>query len=153
MAPNHHLIDHHPIAFPKLDDVGDGNSAGQAAVYLSERARKVLLLILGDDLGKHMSHYLTRRIEQTTNIEVRRQTQISRMHGDKSLVAVELTSSQTDQSDTVECPAVFVFIGSVPHTRWLPRGDGGGVAFMNTWRPVKQRQLSSASWPVGRFGG
>lgn len=125
--------------------VGDGNSAGQAAVYLSERARKVLLLILGDDLGKRMSHYLTRRIEQTTNIEVRRQTQISRMHGDKSLAAVELTCSQTGQSDTVECPAVFVFIGSMPHTRWLPdaiRVDPNG--FVKTGAQVAE------SWPLRR---
>jgi thioredoxin reductase (NADPH) len=74
--------------------VGGGNSAGQAAVYLSEHASKVLLLIRGDDLGKNMSHYLVRRIEQTPNIEVRRFTAISQMHGDESLAMVELICSQ-----------------------------------------------------------
>ncbi len=69
--------------------VGDGNSAGQAAVYLSERARNVVLLIRGEDLGKHMSHYLMRRIEQTANIDVRRHTEISQLHGEKSLATVE----------------------------------------------------------------
>jgi thioredoxin reductase (NADPH) len=101
--------------------VGGGNSAGQAAVYLSEHASKVLLLIRGDDLGKNMSHYLVRRIEQTPNIEVRRFTAISQMHGDKSLATVELICSQTGQSGTIPCPAVFVFIGAgrTPHGCWM----------------------------------
>ncbi|MDN5872595.1 MAG: FAD-dependent oxidoreductase, partial [Nitrococcus sp.] len=102
--------------------VGGGNSAGQAAVYLSERASKVLLLIRGGDLGKNMSHYLTQRIDHTNNIEVRRFTEISEIHGvrgDEALAAVELTCSQPHQSDTVACLAIFVFIGAVPHTTWL----------------------------------
>jgi thioredoxin reductase (NADPH) len=125
--------------------VGGGNSAGQAAVYLSEHASKVLLLIRGDDLGKNMSHYLVRRIEQTPNIEVRRFTAISQMHGDKSLATVELICSQTGQSDTVPCPAVFVFIGAVPHTTWLPDAvqvDRNGF--------VKTGQQVAESWPLHR---
>ena len=100
--------------------VGGGNSAGQAAVYLSERCSKVLLLIRGGDLGKYMSQYLTRRIEQTPNIELRCYTEISKMQGEKSLATVVMTCRQTGQSDTIECVAVFVFIGAVPHTTWLP---------------------------------
>lgn len=100
--------------------VGDGNSAGQAAVYLSGRARKVLLFILGENLSETMSHYLTMRIDQTPNIEVRRATQISRMYGDTSLAAIDLICSRTGDFESIECQAVFVFIGSVPHTRWLP---------------------------------
>jgi thioredoxin reductase (NADPH) len=125
--------------------VGGGNSAGQAAVYLSEHASKVLVLIRGDDLGKSMSHYLVRRIEQTPNIEVRRFTAISQMHGDKSLATVELICSQTGQSDTVPCPAVFVFIGAVPHTTWLPDAiqvDRNGF--------VKTGQQIAESWPLRR---
>jgi thioredoxin reductase (NADPH) len=125
--------------------VGDGNSASQAAVYLSERARKVVLLIRGEDLGRHMSHYLMRRIEQTTNIEVRRHTEISQLHGEKSLATVELISSQTGHSETVECLAAFVFIGSTPHTTWL-RGaievDGNGF--------VKTGSQIAESWPLRR---
>jgi thioredoxin reductase (NADPH) len=83
--------------------VGGGNSAGQAAVYLSERCSHVFLLIRGDDLGKTMSQYLTRRIEQTANIELRRHTEISMMQGDQSLTTVVMTCSQTGRSDTVEC--------------------------------------------------
>jgi thioredoxin reductase (NADPH) len=126
--------------------VGGGNSAGQAAVYLSEYASKVLLLIRGDDLGKNMSHYLVRRIEQTPNIEVRRFTEISQMHGDKSLATVELICSQTGQSDTIPCPAVFIFIGAVPHTAWLLDAiqvDHNG--FVKTGLQVAERGRSTAS--------
>lgn len=125
--------------------VGDGNSAGQATVYLSEHVSKVLLLSLGDDLGKTMSHYLTRRIEQTSNIEVRRRTVISKMHGNQSLARVELTYSPTGQADTVECPAVFVFIGSAPYTAWLPEAiqvDPNGF--------VKTGPQVAESWPLRR---
>ncbi len=65
--------------------VGGGNSAGQAAVFLAEHARKVLLLIRGDDLYKNMSSYLARRIEQTANIELLCNTTIRRMRGDGHL--------------------------------------------------------------------
>ncbi len=127
--------------------VGAGNSAGQAAVYLSERAGKVLLLIRGDDLGKHMSHYLTRRIEQTANIEVRRQTEISKMYGDKSLEGVELACHHTGRSESVDCLAVFIFIGAVPHTTWLPKAiqvDRNG--FVKTGLQATE----STEWPLHR---
>ena len=67
--------------------VGGGNSAGQAAVFLSGHARRVLLLIRGDDLYKNMSSYLVRRIEQTPNIELICNTTIRRMNGDTHLDA------------------------------------------------------------------
>jgi thioredoxin reductase (NADPH) len=100
--------------------VGGGNSAGQAAVFLAEHARQVLLLIRGDDLYKNMSSYLARRIEQTSNIELLRNTTIRRMEGNDHLRAVAIFNSQTGQERTVETPAVFSFIGAVPRTDWLP---------------------------------
>jgi thioredoxin reductase (NADPH) len=127
--------------------VGGGNSAGQAAVYLSERASKVLLLIRGDDLAKSMSYYLARRIEQTPNIEVRRHTEITRMTGDKWLSTVELRNKKTGESETVVCAAVFVFIGAVPHTEWLPDGiqlDKKG--FVKTGMQLE----GSSEWPLRR---
>ena len=80
----------------------------------------MLLLIRGDDLHKNMSSYLARRIEQTANIELLRNTQIRRMHGDGHLTAVEIVNSKTGEERTVETPAVFSFIGAVPRTDWLP---------------------------------
>ena len=100
--------------------MGGGNSAGQAAVFLAGHARKVLLLIRGDDLYKNMSSYLARRIEQTANIELLCNTTIRRMHGDGHLTAVEIVNNKTGEERTVETPAVFSFIGAVPRTDWLP---------------------------------
>ncbi len=100
--------------------VGGGNSAGQAAVFLANHARKVWLLIRGDDLYKNMSSYLARRIEQTANIEILCQTEIRRMHGDGHLTAVDMVNNRTAEERTVETPAVFSFIGAVPRTDWLP---------------------------------
>ena len=100
--------------------VGGGNSAGQAAVFLAAHARKVLLLIRGDDLYKNMSSYLARRIEQTANIELLCNTTIQRMSGDNHLTAVEIVNNKTGEVRTVETPAVFSFIGAVPRTDWLP---------------------------------
>jgi thioredoxin reductase (NADPH) len=100
--------------------VGGGNSAGQAAVFLAEHARKVWLLIRGDDLYKNMSSYLARRIEQTANIALLCKTEIRRMHGDGHLTTVDIVNTATGEELTVEAPAVFSFIGAVPRTDWLP---------------------------------
>jgi len=100
--------------------VGGGNSAGQAAVFLAEHVRQVLLLIRGDDLNKNMSSYLVRRIEQTSNIELLRNTTVRQMDGDGHLSSVEIVDSRTGQQRKVETPAVFSFIGASPRTDWLP---------------------------------
>jgi thioredoxin reductase (NADPH) len=102
--------------------VGGANSAGQATVFLAEHASKVLLLIRGDDLGKGMSRYLSRRIEQTKNIELLPNTEITRMTGKGHLEAIEIRDNRTGGTRVVETPAVFTFIGAVPHTEWLPLG-------------------------------
>jgi thioredoxin reductase (NADPH) len=100
--------------------VGAGNSAGQGAVFLSQHARSVLLLIRGDDLYKSMSSYLARRIERTANIELLCNTTIRRMRGDGHLAAVDIVNNKTGAARTVQTPAVFSFIGAVPRTDWLP---------------------------------
>jgi thioredoxin reductase (NADPH) len=100
--------------------VGGGNSAGQAAVFLAEHARKILLLLRGEDLYKSMSSYLARRIEQTANIELHCNTMIRGLHGDGHLTAVDIVNNKTGEQCTVETPAVFSFIGAVPRTDWLP---------------------------------
>jgi thioredoxin reductase (NADPH) len=100
--------------------VGGGNSARQAAVFLAEHVRKLLLLLRGDDLYKNMSSYLALRIERTPNIELLCNQTIRRMHGDGHLTGVDIVNNKTDQVRTVETPAVFSFIGAVPRTDWLP---------------------------------
>lgn len=100
--------------------VGGGNSAGQAAVFLAQHARKVRVLIRGNDLGKSMSAYLVHRIEQTPNIEVLKETTIRRMLGDGHLSCIEIVNGRTGEARSVATPAVFSFIGAVPRTDWLP---------------------------------
>ncbi len=100
--------------------VGGGNSAGQAAVFLSGHASRVLLVIRANDLYKDMSTYLARRIEQIANIEVLSNTTIRRMSGNGQLGSVEMLNHKTGQERTVQTPAVFTFIGAVPRTDWLP---------------------------------
>ena len=99
---------------------GGGNSAGQAAMFLSEGAAKVLLVIRGDDLSKSMSSYLSRRVQACGNIELLSQTEIRKMSGNKMLEAVELENTQTRERRVVETPAVFSMIGAKPCTDWLP---------------------------------
>ncbi len=99
---------------------GGGNSAGQAAMFLSEHAEKVLLVIRGEGLAKSMSSYLARRVEARENIEILAHTQIRRMLGGKALEAVELENSHTHERRTIRTPAVFSMIGAKPCTDWLP---------------------------------
>ena len=99
---------------------GAGNSAGQAAMYLSEGAAKVLLVVRGDDLAKSMSRYLSRRVEMKENIAILFHSEIRAMRGRKMLEAVEIENTQTGERRTVETPAVFSMIGAKPCTSWLP---------------------------------
>ena len=100
--------------------VGGGNSAGQAAVYLSQNARRVFLLIRGDDLCKSMSSYLAHRIMNTPNIEILRCTEVIRMNGDGHLSSVEILNKTTGEKKMLPTAALFSFIGATPRTDWLP---------------------------------
>jgi thioredoxin reductase (NADPH) len=137
--------------------VGGGNSAGQAAVFLAGIARKVDLLIRGEDLYKNMSYYLARRIEETPNIEVLYHTTVRRMHGDGHLGAVEIVNSKTGEVRTLKTPALFSFIGAVPYSQWLPseieRDDkefvrtGETLAHSSQWTARRQPFLLETNRP------
>jgi thioredoxin reductase (NADPH) len=100
--------------------VGGGNSAGQAAMFLSQGAKKVLLVIRGEGLAKSMSTYLSRRVEAKENIEILAFTEIRKMIGGKVLEAVELENTETHEKRIVQTPAVFSMVGAMPCTSWLP---------------------------------
>ena len=87
--------------------VGSGNSAGQAAMYLSEGASKVLLVVRGKSIASKMSDYLSRRVQARTNIEILCQTEIRKMFGGKKLEEIELENTQTGERRMVRTPAVF----------------------------------------------
>jgi thioredoxin reductase (NADPH) len=100
--------------------VGGGNSAGQAAMFLSEGAERVLLLIRGEGLKQSMSSYLSRRVEAKENIEILAHTEIRKMIGNKVLEGIELENTKTRERRIVQTPAVFSMIGAKPCTAWLP---------------------------------
>jgi thioredoxin reductase (NADPH) len=99
--------------------VGGGNSAGQAAVFLSGSTRTVHLVVRGGDLHKDMSSYLVERIRGTENIELLLNTVVECMRGDGCLTAVDVVTTTTGQRQTLPLTALFSFIGAVPRTDWL----------------------------------
>jgi thioredoxin reductase (NADPH) len=138
--------------------VGGGNSAGQAAMFLSEGAKKVLLVVRGDGLSKTMSSYLSRRVEVKENIEILTNTEIRQMIGGKVLEAIELENTKTHERWIVQTPAVFSMIGAKPCTSWLPaeialdeRGfikTGALVASLPAWKAMDRPPGPlETSWP------
>jgi thioredoxin reductase (NADPH) len=137
--------------------VGGGNSAGQAAVFLSTQARRVYLLVRGDSLDRSMSAYLARRIESTPNIEVHLNTEVRRMDGDGRLGSIETVNNETGEVRTLEVAALFSFIGAVPRTDWLPpeidRDEkhfvrtGPALAQSDRWTARRQPFLLETSRP------
>ena len=100
--------------------VGGGNSAGQAAVFLSQFAEKVLILIRKDNLAQKMSSYLLERVKKIENVEVMTHTEVTGVKGDSILTHAEITNNQTDEQQELEVCGVFIFIGAKAHTDWLP---------------------------------
>jgi thioredoxin reductase (NADPH) len=106
--------------------VGGGNSAGQAAVFLSGHARRVHMVIRGGGLGASMSRYLIERIEAAPNIELMFNAEIVGLEGTKdvSLERVRWRSRLSAEESTFEIRNLFLFVGADPATGWL---DGCGV--------------------------
>ena len=99
--------------------VGGGNSAGQAAVFLSAHATEVTLIVREGDLGEHMSRYLVDRIARIPNVHVMTSTEVRELHGEAALEAVTVTDNRTGMRRTIDARALFVFIGMAPCTGWL----------------------------------
>jgi thioredoxin reductase (NADPH) len=99
--------------------VGAANSAGQAAVFLSRHARRVTLLVRGDQVERSMSHYLVRQIDEIPNIEVRLTTEVIGMRGEDHLEELTLCNSRDGTQETVRAGYLFAFIGAEPRTEWL----------------------------------
>ena len=128
---------------------GSGNSAGQAAMFLSDGAAKVLLVVRGDDITKKMSDYLARRVQAQPNIEILYRTEIQKMFGDQKLEQVELENTKTHERRVVKTPAVFSMIGARPCTEWLAEEierdekgfikTGADIAEAPAWRANKRR--------------
>ena len=123
--------------------VGGGNSAGQAAVFLSEHAAECRLLIRGGDLGKSMSRYLVDQIERNDSIEVCLHSQVVALDGERELESVTIADSRRGEETEVPARAMFAFIGASPHTEWLEgqlATDAAG--FLLTGRDVQGDDLA-----------
>jgi thioredoxin reductase (NADPH) len=104
--------------------VGGGNSAGQAALFLAARTRKVYLLIRGDHLGKSMSTYLVNRITRAGNVELLANAEVRELIGEDRLDGVVVGNNRSGERRILGVRSLFVFIGADANTGWL-RGTVG----------------------------
>lgn len=99
--------------------IGGGNSAGQAAVFLSRTVGHVHILVRGEGLAATMSDYLVQRIEQSPKITLHARTEITALDGDKYLRRVTWTNRDTGASEKKDIGNLFVMIGAEPNTDWV----------------------------------
>jgi thioredoxin reductase (NADPH) len=123
--------------------VGGGNSAGQAAMFMSQHAASCRLMIRGGDLGKSMSRYLVDEIGDNDRVEVVTHHEVVELKGDQELEAVVIRDTRSGEYSELPVKALFVFIGASPHTDWLQ----GHVAldqdgFVLTGTDVRDEQLT-----------
>ncbi len=97
--------------------IGGGNSAGQAAMYLSRVAARVRLLVRGESLAASMSSYLSSRLVADPAVTIEYGAHVAALHGNEKLEAV--TIGRGEAKETVDACAVFVMVGAVPNTGWL----------------------------------
>ena len=123
--------------------VGGGNSAGQAAMFLSRHARHVHIMVRGDGLADTMSDYLLRRLEADERITIHTRTQVKALHGGTHLERVELSTGES-----IDTRALFVMIGAAPFTDWLgDRVELDEKGFVKTGASVGRENQFETSCP------
>jgi thioredoxin reductase (NADPH) len=123
--------------------VGGGNSAGQAALFLSQHANSCRLMIRGEELAKSMSRYLIDELERHPQIELITCCQVDELHGEDGLESVTIKDRNTGERRDLDVKALFVFIGASPHTVWireLVATDERG--FLLTGRDLREDDLA-----------
>jgi thioredoxin reductase (NADPH) len=131
--------------------VGGANSAGQAAMYFSKYARKVVMLVRGSSLSATMSHYLIDQIKQTPSIQVETRASVAEVHGDEHLEAISIHCGDSETTETMLANWLFVFIGAAPNTDWLDgvvKRDERG--FILTGRDLLRDGKYPQEWPLDR---
>jgi thioredoxin reductase (NADPH) len=131
--------------------VGGGNSAGQAAVFLAQTAKRVHMLVRSDGLAESMSRYLIRRIEESPAISLRTRAEIVALEGNGHLERVHWRDDQAGRVEGHDIRHVFVMTGANPSTKWL----NGCVAldakgFIKTGPELAPDELAAARWPLVR---
>jgi thioredoxin reductase (NADPH) len=131
--------------------IGGGNSAGQAAMYLSKFAAQVSIVIRKDDLAATMSSYLIEQIDDTPNIEVLANTEIVGAKGDQCLEELTLLNVKTQATVTKEAAALYIFIGAKPYTDWIKldiiKNDRD---FIETGRELRGYDEFNKNWKLKR---
>lgn len=131
--------------------VGGANSAGQAAMFFSQYARRVIVLVRGNSLRTSMSQYLIDQIRQTENIDVELNAEVIEVFGQDHLEAISVRCSTTGEAQKISTNSLFIFIGAEPGTEWLAgvieRDEKGflltGPDLMRDGKPPKV-------WPIER---
>jgi thioredoxin reductase (NADPH) len=131
--------------------IGGGNSAGQAAVFLAQAAKRVHLLVRGEGVADTMSRYLILRIEQNPAIELHTHTELCALDGGNHLQRAQWRNKRTGETQKREIRHVFIMAGADPATRWL----NGCVAldekgFVKTGAALSDEDLRDAEWPLAR---
>jgi len=131
--------------------VGGANSAGQAAMYFSNYARRVVMLVRGSSLAAGMSQYLVEQIKQTANIHVELNSRITEAFGTEHLEAVSILCSTSGETQKVPAVSLFIFIGAAPQTEWLhgtvERDEKG---FILTGGDLMKSGKAPKSWSLER---
>ena len=131
--------------------VGGANSAGQAAMYFSKQAKRVIMVVRADSLARAMSQYLIDQIGRTPNIEVWTNAEVIEAHGDTHLQEVSVARHAANDVVRSCAAGLFIFIGASPRTEWLggvvPMDDRGFVLTGPWLSPDRARPKG---WPLDR---
>jgi len=131
--------------------VGGANSAGQAAMYFSRYARRVVMLVRGDSLNKGMSQYLIDQIGATPNIEVRTHVNVAAVHGEEHLESIDIRDADSGEITNHPARSLFILIGAQPRTQWLEgvveRDERG---FIPTGPALTRDGQRPKGWPLDR---
>lgn len=133
--------------------VGGGNSAGQAAVFLSQTVRKVYMLVRSGNLAETMSRYLIQRITENPAIELHFNTELTDLYGDAQLERVDWIDKTTGQKATHPIHHVFIMAGASPRTEWLHGCvalDDKGFILTGRDLPTPGNAGSNFNWPLTR---
>ena len=132
--------------------VGAGNSAGQAVLHLARAGARVTMLVRGDRLGRTMSEYLVRRIEESRLIDVLFETKVRAVHAEGGRLASVVVAGRDGRESALSARALFLCIGGVPRTGWAaPSGvhtDAAG--YVLTGPDLLERGERPAGWPLAR---
>ena len=134
--------------------VGGANSAGQAAMFFSRYARRVIMLVRGSSLAAGMSQYLIQQIKETSNIHVELNSEVTEAFGTERLEAISILCSSSAETQTVPAASLFIFIGAAPQTEWLhdavERDEKGfiltGGDLMKAGKPPRTWSLEREPW-------